>query len=259
MKRFTWLVVLASVCSFAANQSAWADTIVNIDLEGYRTAGGGRDSNVPPDTFIGVGAAGGGTVFNGINPTTLSDNTASPITGDNQTLSGSNLLNSTGVGSGINFTIGPVGVDNESTTVGQPTNPNALFSDYVFNNSAGNTSNASFTLTGLKPGALYDVYLYHSSDSSIAITGGTPTAATLSGIYNTGNTALFVVNADGLGHIAGTMGGGLNVLNGLSIFSTAPEPSTVALMSVALAGLAWTASRRRGSQASAVDGECRQS
>jgi hypothetical protein len=214
-------------------------------LEGYRTAGGAIDSNTPPDTYIGVGAAGGGTVFNGISPTALSDNTASPATGDNQTLSASNLLNSTGTASGISFSIGPVGVDNESPTVGQPTNANALLSDYVFNHSAGNSTNASFTLSDLTPGAIYDVYLYHSSDSSIAITGGTLTPATLSGIYNSGNTALFVVNADGSGHITGTMGGGLNVLNGLSVFSTAPEPSSFVLCGLGAIGMFIVVRRRR--------------
>ncbi len=78
-------MLLAIACCAALSQSALHAAIVNIDLEGYRGGGGGTDTNTPPTTYVGTGAAGGGTVFNGVFPTSFSDNTNSSVTGDNQT------------------------------------------------------------------------------------------------------------------------------------------------------------------------------
>jgi hypothetical protein len=79
------LLTLMLLLPLAMVGSSAFGTIINIDLEGYRSAGGGNN-NVPDVTYVGTGAAGGGTTFNGITHLALSDNSGSTTTGDNQTL-----------------------------------------------------------------------------------------------------------------------------------------------------------------------------
>ncbi len=245
--------LLAVACGILLSEPAAATQIVNIDLEGYRTGGGGTDTLVPPTTYVGQGAAGGGTVFNGMSPSFLSDNTNSPTTGDNQTYSASGLLNSTGGATSVGFSIGPVGVDNENTNIGVPTDSQALFNDYMFNNSAGNAGNTNFTISGLVPGASYDVYLYAgfanaaSFLANTSITGGTLTSFANTGIFTSGgNTDLWTVHANGSGDINGVMGSGVNILAGVTLFSTVPEPSTGLLAGCSLLGFLLLRRKRVG-------------
>jgi hypothetical protein len=243
---------LVVACLFGTATLASAATI-NVDLEGYRTAGGTSLSLVPPTTYVGTGAAGGGNVFNGISPTALSDNTASATTGDNQTLSSvGGLLDSNGLGTPVRFSVGPVGVDNENANSGSATNATSLFDDYLFNNSGANASNATFTISGLAPGSAYSLYLYAGfADTghfpNVSVSGGTATPFSATGIFSSSNTELFTGVADGSGDITGTLGAGVNILAGFSLVGTeVPEPgSIVALVGLCGMGLVGVAIRRR--------------
>ena len=117
-----------------------------------------------------------------------------------------------------------------------------LFNDYMFNNSAGNSGNTPFTISGLTAGAQYDVYLYAGFQNAsflanTAITGGTETSFANHGIYTSGgNTVLWVATANGSGDISGVMGAGTNILAGLTIASPVPEPSSAVLFGLSTLG-----------------------
>ncbi len=126
-----------------------------------------------------------------------------------------------------------------------------MFNNYVFNHSAGNNTDATFQITGLTPGAAYDVYLYAGFSnagnlSTTLITGGTETSFPTTGIFNSGNTVLYVVSANGSGDINGTMGSGVQIFAGLTVAPVAvPEPSSMILAGCAAMGLACMIQRRR--------------
>jgi hypothetical protein len=211
-------------------------TVINVDLQGYR----GAES--PPTTYVGTSPAGSGTVWNAVTVGNggYSDGSASFTTGDNQTASGSGFLDQNGVGTHVGFTIAPVGVDNAGT--------NALLNDYIFNNSASNSSTAPFTISGLQPGTSYQLYLYTpyglATLAGVTVSGGTLTAFTPpGGSFTATSTELFTGVVNGSGNITGALGGGLNVVSGFTLVGTTPEPSAIALMSLALVGLAWTVRR----------------
>jgi len=243
------LIGLLVAAFFGAPRLASA-VIINVDVEGYRTAGGGNNG-VPAVTYVGTGAAGGGSVFNSVTATAVSDNSNSTTTGDMQTLTSvGGLLDSTGALTPVNFTIGPIGLDNESAAATPATAQNSLFNDYVFNHSAGNSSNVSFTISGLTPLAAYDVYLYAGFGdighlAATSITGGTATAFTPTGIFTAANTVLYAVAADGSGNILGTMGAGTNILAGVTVASPVPEPSSALLFSLGALVLVAFGARRR--------------
>ncbi len=193
---------------------------VNIDFEGKRP--GDADS---AGLYVGAGAAGGGTVFNGISANSSSGD-------DNLTVSGFDLLSDTGAPTTVGFTIAPVGGDHEP---GNANEPASLYDDYIFNNSAGNTVGAAgspFTISGLGSAATADLYFYFSFDAGRA--GGTSVtgaAAGTLGPYNSFPNVLFfddVPVSDG--SITGIFGSGnTGVLGGLTIttaLSTTATPFT---------------------------------
>jgi hypothetical protein len=196
----------------ASMQAADGSLIVNIDFNGYRPG-----DNLGP-TFVGKGAAGGGTVFNGLT----ADSTGGD---DNLTVGGVSLLDSLGGVTPISFTLSPVGGDSLLTGTVNPTSANALFGDYVFNNSAGNTAGDSpFTIDGLGSAPMVDVYVYQGNFvGGVTIPGSTPVSFTGKGTFTSANTRVFrapVVN----GQVTGSMGGGLTVVYGLSIVAPPPQP-----------------------------------
>ena len=227
------IVTTIAAAGFFGATGAASARVVNIDVEGYRTAGGGMNGT-QDKTYIGSGAAGGGTVFNGVTHLAVSDGSSSATTGDEQTLTGTNLNDSNGNPTSVDFTVGQVGLDTE--TAAPDTDAATLFNDYVFNHSAGNSTNATFTLSDLQPGLTYDVYLYAGfanvgNLSNTTITGGTATPFTASGVFNSGNTAHYTVVADIFGKINGTMGSGTQILAGVTI-SYIPEPASLSLLAV---------------------------
>src|SRR3990170_4349755 len=92
-----WLALAAA--AFGMPAVAGPQQIVNIDFEGQRAGDAGTAG-----LFVGQGAAGGGTFFNGV----AADSTAA---GDNLTVSGTGLLDSDGGPTTVGFSISPVGGD----------------------------------------------------------------------------------------------------------------------------------------------------
>lgn len=204
--------------------------IVNIDFNGKRP--GDADS---AGTFVGVGSAGGGTVFNALSADSTGGN-------DNLTVSGTNLLSDTGVPTTVAFTISPVGGDHEPS---QPFEPASLYDDYIFNNSAGNITpgGSPFTISGLGDAATADLYLYGSFNNTpdFVIDGfaGSGVFGNYNGLDATAYLNVPVTN----GNITGLFGvGQTGVLGGFTV-STVPEPGTATLLG--LAGLAALLRRRR--------------
>jgi hypothetical protein len=217
--------------------------IVNIDFNGVRNTPG---PDVPGPTYSGSGAAGGGIVFNGIP---ADSRLTFPNDFDNLTVGATDLLDSDGNPTAIDFTVSPVGGDVGGPPTTDPTSPEALFSDYVFDHSAGNTSDSPFTISGLGLAMTADLYFYHTSpDATITVDGATPAPFVGYGIFYSGNTLFFpnvpIVN----GTISGHFGNGMTaVIEGLTIVTynaPVPEPSTGVLLLVGLVGLPWLSRRR---------------
>ena len=212
-------IVQTNQFTFSVRSDAKAALVVNIDFNGYRN-GGGVDVMGP--TYSGQGAGGGGTVFNGIAvPSALEDGTDD----DNLTIGGTNLLNSIGGVTTISFTVSPVGGDVGGAPTTDPTSAAALFSDYFFNNSAGNTAGeAPFVIDGLGSSPTVDIYVYLSNPGAGAtIPGSTVVPFTASGIFTTTNTRLYKAAPVTDGKVTGTFGSGTAVINGLSIVKALPQ------------------------------------
>ena len=196
---------------------AFARQVVNIDFKGTRPGDAGDAGS-----YVGVSAAGIGNVFNGISADSTGGN-------DNLTVSGFNLLSDSGVPTTVGFSISPVGGDNEP---GQPFEPASLFDDYVFNNSAGNSTpgGSPFTISGLGDALTADLFLYGSFNSTpdFVIPGYSG-----SGVFGTYNgllaTAYYDVPVTG-GSITGLFGvGETGILGGLTVATSVPEPASLGL------------------------------
>ena len=182
---------------------------LNIDFDGIRPGDTGNAG-----TYAGGGAAGGGTVFNGI----AVDSTGGD---DNLMLSATNLLSDAGVPTAVSFAIGPVGGDHEPA---QGLAPAALFDDYIFNNSAANSSpsGSPFTISGLGNAVTADLYLYITA-GEFSIDGsdepGNP------GVFNGLNARAWYSVPVTNGTVTGVMGGNglVSVMGGLTIVTGLPS------------------------------------
>ncbi|MDB6154788.1 MAG: hypothetical protein JWL90_3241 [Chthoniobacteraceae bacterium] len=205
-------------------------TKINIDFNGKRP--GDADS---AGTYFGPGAAGGGNTFNGLT----ADSTGGD---DNLQVSGSNLLNDQGIATKVAFTIGLVGGDHEP---GQANQPDVLFDDYVFNNSAANSSptGSPFTISGLSDAATADLYFYMGFNTGIIGINGVEGGG-VAGNYNGLNAIFFDDVPVTNGTVEGVLSanGSTGVLSGLTV-EFIPEPCSTALM--AFGGIAALLRRRR--------------
>ncbi len=186
--------------------------IVNIDFNGKRPGDG--DS---AGTFVGSGAAGGGSHFNGLTADSKGGD-------DNLTVSGFNLLSDTGSPTLAGFAIGPVGGDHEP---GQPFESISLYDDYIFNNSAGNSTpgGSPFTISRLGGATTADVYLYGSFDANPDFVFTGYSGSGVFGNYNGLNATAYIGVPVTGGAITGFFGvGATGVLGGLTISTTTGLP-----------------------------------
>lgn len=182
-------------------------TVVNIDLNGQ------RDGETSPGTYVGLGASGTGTVFNGI---LVNSNNPAP-NNDTLTISASGLLNNEGGATTITFGLANVGGDTNGGDI--------LNDDYAFNNSAGNSApgGSALTISGLG-GPFADIYLFLELSGG----GGTGAGTTLGGVTGTPlGTVNGIPNVFFYSDVPVTGGtingifsaGGTGILNGLTIVS----------------------------------------
>jgi hypothetical protein len=209
-------VVATNEFSFTVIDYVLAPYVVNIDFNGVRTG------DVPGPTYDGVGAGGGGRVWNGIAADSrLADGTDD----DNLTLTGNNLTDSLGKATTVSFTVSPMGGDvccSPPTT--DPTSPLALWNDYIFNNSAGNkTTDSPFTVSGLGNVPFVDLYFYRSN-AGVSIPGANRGTFNGSGIFTSGNTYFYPRVAVTNGAVSGTFGSATAVIEGMSIVKPLPRP-----------------------------------
>ena len=210
LKRAACWLAWIGVVPLAVNGS-----IINIDFNGDRNDPG---PNSRPLTYQGQGPVGGGTYWNGLAADSRLPNGTDD---DNLTVGGANLLDAAGAPTTLSFVVSPMGGDSTALRTGQnTTNPQlspALFSDYIFNNSAGNTAGESpFEIGGLGGASTVDLYFYRSS-GGVQIPGKSPTSFTASGLFNSGNTVYFKNVPVVGGVVRGTFGSGTAVIHGMTV------------------------------------------
>jgi archaellum component FlaG (FlaF/FlaG flagellin family) len=208
--------------SFTTLNNAYAQTVINIDINGRANSGG--NAQQIGATFAGQGYPAGGTTFNGILadsalPNGIDNNT-------NLTFGANNLLDSVGSNTTVNFTMSNVAANNDGTANTAPSGVNALFGDYV---TATAPTNASFTISGLGSAPSINLYLYQSHLPGGLFIGGqklTPTIITNLGNYTPGNTLHFTGIPVSGGTVSGVFGNdsGQASLSGLTIEKPVPGP-----------------------------------
>ncbi len=223
-----------NIDNFALGQvtgGAAPKNVVNIDFNGFRTEPGAPTGgpDVQGPTYVGVSAAGGGQVWNGLAADSVNG-------GDMLTVAGSELLNSAGTKTSVGFTVSYVGGDVGGTPTTDATLSSALMSDYIFCQSSGNNSNAAFTISGLGTITKADLYFYGWGDYVVG--DGSVTGVSENGAKCFKGVA--VTNGEITGFLSS---GGTSTLNGLTI--VVPEPGMFALLSTGLIGLLAYAWRKR--------------
>jgi hypothetical protein len=210
--------------------------IINIDFLSQ------RGSETVAANYVGQGADGGGTVFNGLAAPNVDE-------GDNINVSGSDLLNSTGGATTVGFSVTDVGSDNSGDL-----NAGILNGAYIFIDSAQNLqTSASFAISGLTTTSA-DLFFYSANavaglgNPTITLTsGGTETTYTGSiSPFNSVNTIEFLDVPVIGGEITGTFGADRALVMGGLTVEEIPEPSTWALMGLGAGFLVWRL-RRSGS------------
>ena len=185
----------------ATPEGSTAETVVNIDFNGY------RDGDDP--TYAVTYAPANGEIWNGISVNSLGGN-------DNVSISASNLLDDEGNTTSVSFSVNPVGGDLYLT----PGLTN-LRNDYLFTNSADNTSDAAFTISGLENATTADLLFSGSGFEHLVFDG----AESLEAVFFKDWGYFYdvpVVN----GTITGTFGDGTGstvVVAGMSVFFSESE------------------------------------
>jgi len=176
-------------------------SVVNIDFNGIRDG----DPDFGP-TYSGVGLAGGGTFFNGIAADSRGGD-------DNITVTATDLLDSFGAATAVGFEVSMVGGDVNAPPA-EATDPAALTCDYIFNYSAGNSSDSPFTISGLGDATEANLYFYGTSGINSA--GITVDNTTASSVIGTAKAYFSVPIVNGT--ITGNFGNGsTTVISGLTI------------------------------------------
>jgi hypothetical protein len=202
----------------AADSGLGAVTI-NIDFNGAQNNQGPRG---PGPTYVGQGAAGGGTVWNGV---LVDSRLPDGLDDQNLTITSNNLTNSVGTVTPVSLTISPVGGDDP----GAGTDPNAsaaLFGDYLFVGAGGQiTGKANFTISGLGSAPFVELYLYYGSAGNFVIPDASPSAFPAKGIFAPNNTIYYAKVAVTDGAVNGTVGTGpTTLLYGMTIQQPLPAP-----------------------------------
>ncbi len=163
---------------------------INVDINGTRNGDGSIPAVGP--TYQGPGAAGGGTLWNGV---TADSRVEGGPDNDSLTFSGSNFLDSEGNPTTISFTMGPVGAGNQGATPGSdPTLLDNLLLDWVLVGYFGETTGqADFTISGISGPPTVDLYFYHRGDFPGGYTLGIASPAEFegNGPFTAQNTILF--------------------------------------------------------------------
>ena len=219
--------------------AASADTIVNIDFNGI------GPSDPSGGTAAIVGAAGGGTTWNGL--------AADSSTGNNVlTVAGSNLLNSYGGATTVGFTVNNVAGDYQwDGAWGSPGTPTVrsaygwttfIAGPPAFSGQSGTTS--SFTISGLGSATKADLYFYQGSQNYPAIDGASGGPEVIWDPIGGGDKELHYKNvAVTGGQITGTLDYSNAFAAGLTIVvPPVPEPNAMVLLaigSISLLAYAW--------------------
>jgi hypothetical protein len=223
-------MILTAATAFAP-QSLSAQ-IINIDFLAFRgTETEPANASGDPSGFYGAG-----TVYNGI----VADNSA--VT-DNIFVSGTNLVDSHGVTTSVNFSAGPAGADDGGIGV--------FNGSYLFTNSANShVLSTPFSISGLGTEPTAKLIFFTTFDNGINVPvltfNGSLIAATPTSVVNNYTYEFDNVAVTG-GIITGTIGtsnSGPLIFSGLAI-SDVPEPSTWALMGLAGFAVVWRMRRNR--------------
>jgi len=257
------------------------DTLTQADVDTIRAGGPGGAgvlavATTPPpvdDTLWSVDIQGNGSSSNGQSNPALAMSGAEPFYGYGQVWNQFNvpahalpvqndpsmgLVTSDGSPSGVTFTVhGPTAGWGGGGGSGGRLN---LVRDYLFVD-AGNVSgdlNADWTLSGLDPTHIYEIYAYGGVGRDMLFTidmGGDGSLANDAGQLVTGNGLLFgPITPDALGNIIGTMANGTGDKEGnwggfqlrdITPLGVIPEPATMCALGLAVAGLGGYLRRRK--------------